>query len=91
MSSRFERRRPAPGDAAPTVLSPRTDGPTEDERPWQALVRRLRQMMATEETTTHDVPGTASRPVLRVIPGGKSTVENESGRPTELAHGRWRS
>jgi hypothetical protein len=90
MSSRFERRRSVPGEPRPPVPIRHGDGPSEDERPWQTLVRRLRQLMAAEETTPEIERDPAAKPVLRVIPGGKVDSTDEPSRPSDLTGGRWR-
>jgi hypothetical protein len=91
MSSRFERRRPATGEPAPPVPIRGDDRQIEGERPWQSLVRRLRRLMEAQGELPPAAGESTVKPALRVIPGGKASVAEDSPRVSNLSHGRWRT
>jgi hypothetical protein len=99
MSSRFEQRRSRTGNAAPPIALVHPTGNesrentdnSNQERPWQALVRKLRDLIAVENQPTDETPMNKSgeRPVLRVLPGGLLDESEEQQRKKALARGKW--
>jgi hypothetical protein len=89
MSSRFERHRPA-GDRPPSALStlPAVDTP-DGERPWQTLVRRLRQLVEGQQDAPSEETKPRSKPELRLLPGGKRDELEEERDSAVIVRGRW--
>jgi hypothetical protein len=102
MSTRFEPRRSRTGMAAtPIVLvrpvDNRSDGVQDfgfdnGERQWQALVRKLRQLISVEGDPSVEADPKASngKPTLRLLPGGRLDESEEPQRTTATRHGKWR-
>jgi hypothetical protein len=99
MSSRFEQRRSRAGDAVPpiTLVHPtRTESranndSTNEERPWQFLVRKLRQWIALEDGPSDgfDTKGAEEKPTLRLLPGGRLDEPDDERRTTAVTRGKW--
>ncbi len=96
MSSRFEQRRSRASNAAMSLsLVPPTDEERHDtsdsaneERPWQTLVRKLRQLIALEEVDQSKIEP-EEKPALRLLPGGRLDESDEPRRSQVMTRGKW--
>jgi hypothetical protein len=89
MSSRFERHRPA-GDRPASALSALPiDDASDGERPWQTLVRRLRQLVISQQDGASEEAKPRPKPELRLLPGGKTDEPDEQRSSAVIVRGRW--
>jgi hypothetical protein len=91
MSSRFERHRPAGDRPASALSAPPIDDATDGERPWQTLVRRLRQLVESQRDAPGDDTKPRPKPELRLLPGGKTDEPEEQRSSAVIVRGRWQS
>lgn len=99
MSSRFEQRRSRTGDAPPVIalVPPTRNGSreqtddTEKERPWQTLLRKLRNLIAVNDlpSGTTESQESKEKPVLRVLPGGRLDEPEDQRRKRTVTRGKW--
>jgi len=99
MPSRFEQPQSRTRDAANRIALVRHERhepkqvqegqeSSDEERPWQALVRKLRQLITIDEPTEVERRSDA-KPYLRVLPGGKLGESEEQRRSTATTRGKW--
>ena len=80
-----------PGDRPVTALSALpVDELPDGERPWQTLVRRLRQIVEGQRDIPDDESTPRPKPELRLLPGGKTDEPDEQRNSAVIIQGRWK-